>query len=1222
MICAECQSDNEPGSKFCRQCGGKLDVPCAQCGKANQPGGKFCNECGYDLRKPEAPQKIDYQQPQSYTPKHLAEKILTTRSAIEGERKIVTVMFADVAGFTSLSEKLDPEDVHGIMDGCFKILMDEIHRYEGTINQFTGDGVMALFGAPIAHEDHAQRACYAALAIQHALIPYGEKLKKDHGIEFKMRIGLNSGSVVVGAIGDDLRMDYTAQGDTANLAARMESTAQPGTVLVAEATYRLVKDSFEFEPQGQIPVKGKEKPVSVYRLKDKAFKARARSEREVYSEMVGRDQELDRLELQILKAVNGEGSVVNVVGEAGIGKSRLMAELKKREVVKRVMLLEGRAISMGKNLSFYPVIALLKNWAHIREDDGEAAAMNKLQESIRRVSVEVADEIFPFVATLMGMKLSGKHAERVKGIEGEALEKLIFKNVRELLIRATELIPIVIVIEDLHWADTSSLILIDALYQLSRSQKVVFINVFRPGYWDNTEKTPANLKERMADLSLVELVLQPLDSQSSETLINNMLNIKGLHHGIKTRIIERAGGNPFFIEEVVRGLIDEGAVVVKDGGFEVTDKINSVVIPPTINDVLMARIDRLDEESRNVIKVASVIGRSFFYRILADVISRVEGLDDKLEYLKQIQLIRERMQINELEYLFKHALAQEAAYESTLLQQRKQLHLKVAQSIERLFSERLHEFYGILAMHYSRADNLEKAEEYMVKAGEEALRSSASSEALNFFQKGLELYIQKHEGAADPEKLASFEKSIGVAYFNRAQFGVGQPYIDNVFSRWGGQLPKNQVSIMFNLVYDLLIILLRLYLPFKNSGRVPDKRVNEFFDLALMKDQALLFANPIRAFTETIGEYRQSYKYDLSKLGTAAVFHLTASGLVSSGGWHRIAELMLDRAKWLIDEKRIQDVVCYRFVNNCHQYCSGNWNEILEYDEPLFEAGAKNGLFYFTGGFCWFLGLLKASQGKFSEARELVGKLFLLHERYQYGVASRFLASTELLVICRKLAPAHTEARKATSESVERGSNSTELTAVGWNAVIQVLMDDIVAAKNYLTRAEQIKGKQAFWSPWWIRSTLLARFMFDLHHLEIAIRSNSRSLISQYTKAAFKSGKEVVNNSAKIAAHRPESFRFMGLYYWLVGKQRKALKCWERAIHEGERLGARPDLARTYMEVGKRLLEPHSRFKELNGISAREYLDKAEKLFRKMDLQWDLEQLEQIRMGHKEQRTL
>ena len=441
----------------------------------------------------------------------------------------------------------------------------------------------------------------------------------------------------------------------------------------------------------------------------------------------------------------------------------------------------------------------------------------------------------------MGMKLSGKHAERIKGIEGEALEKLIFKNVRELLIRSTEIIPVVIVIEDLHWADTSSLILIDALYRLARTQKVVFINVFRPGYWDNAEKTPVSLKDRMTDLSLVELVLQPLDSQSSETLINNMLNIKGLHHGVKAQIIERAGGNPFFIEEVVRALIDEGAVVVKDGGFEVTDKIHSVVIPPTINDVLMARIDRLDEESRNIVKVASVIGRSFFYRILADVISRVDSLDDKLAYLKQIQLIRERMQMNELEYLFKHALAQEAAYESTLLQQRKQLHLKVAESIERLFSERLHEFYGILAMHYSRADNLEKAEEYIVKAGEEALRSSASSEAITYFLQALQFYTGKQGQTADPEKLAGFEKNLALAYHSRGQFREAVQYFDKVFVRWGRRAPGNRVSRMVKFAMDFLIILLRLYLPWTGRKKIADKRVNEFFDLAKLSSGTWCF---------------------------------------------------------------------------------------------------------------------------------------------------------------------------------------------------------------------------------------------------------------------------------------------------------------------------------------------------------------------------------------------
>ena len=403
-------------------------MKCPKCGHDNREKAKFCDQCGHDLTPSERSTAIDYRRPHSYTPRHLAEKILTRKSAIEGERKLVTVMFADVAGFTPMSEKLDPEQVHEVMDGCFRILLDEIHKCEGTVNEFTGDGVMALFGAPIAHEDHAQRACYAALAVQHAMVPYGEKISRDCGIDFKMRIGLNSGPVVVGAIGDDLRMDYTAQGDTVNLAARMESNAQPGTVLVSEQTYRLAGESFQFDSLGKIQVKGKDKPVEAYRLKDEAYKARSRSEREIYSEMVGRDQELARLELQILKAVNGEGSVVNVIGEAGIGKSRLLAELKKRDVVKRVSFLEGRAISMGRNLSFHPVIDLFKNWALIREDDPESAALSKLETAVRRVSSEEADEILPFVATMMGMKLSGKHADRIKDVAGESLEKLIFKK--------------------------------------------------------------------------------------------------------------------------------------------------------------------------------------------------------------------------------------------------------------------------------------------------------------------------------------------------------------------------------------------------------------------------------------------------------------------------------------------------------------------------------------------------------------------------------------------------------------------------------------------------------------------------------------------------------------------------------------------------------------------------------------------------------------------------
>ena len=705
-------------------------MKCHKCQRDNPEDARFCNWCAHPLKPPEQALSIDFNKPHSYTPKFLADKILTTRSAMEGERKRVTVLFADVAGFTSMSEKLDPEQVHQIMDGCFKILMDEIHNHQGTINQFTGDGVMALFGAPVAIENHAQNACQAALSIQGAIKKYSKELKTKFGLDFKMRIGLNSGPVIVGSIGDDLRMDYTAIGDTTNLAARMESMAAPGTVLVSLNTYKRVGQFLKFEPLGKVTVKGKEEPLDTYKLVGKIERPGSGLERQIFSEMVGRDDDLNKLELQVNKAASGEGSIVNVIGEAGIGKSRLIAELRNSSVMKRVTLLEGRAISIGRNLSFHPIINLLKHWAQINDKDTSVSALGKLETAIRSICPEDSNEIFPFVSTLMGMKLSGRHAERVNGIEGEALEKLIFKNMRDLLIKSTELTPLVVVIEDLHWADTSSIELLESLFRLAETRRIIFINVFRPNHPETGGRIIESIKEKLP-VYYVEINLQPLNEQMSETLINNTLNIKGIQHAMVDQIILRAGGNPFFIEEVVRSLIDEGAVVKANGEFKVTEKIEKIVIPHTINDVLMARIDRLDEETRDLVKVASVIGRSFFYRILTEVAKAVDGIDDRLSYLKQIELIREQQRMEELEYLFKHALAQEAAYDSILFQKRKDLHLQVARSIEKVFDERLHEFYGMLALHYIKGEDDQKEAYYLIKGGEETMKASALSGAVN-----------------------------------------------------------------------------------------------------------------------------------------------------------------------------------------------------------------------------------------------------------------------------------------------------------------------------------------------------------------------------------------------------------------------------------------------------------------------------------------------------------
>ncbi len=527
--------------------------------------------------------------------------------------------------------------------------------------------------------------------------------------------------------------------------------------------------------------------------------------------------------------------------------------------------------------------------------------------------------------------------------------------------------------------------------------------------------------------------------------------------------------------------------------------------------------------------------------------------------------------------------------------------------------ERLHEFYGMLAWHYSKADNLEKAEEYMVKAGEEALRSSASSEALNYFQQALQLYIEKYGEAADPEKLAAFEKNIGLAYFNKVQFKNALPHFDKVLLRWRRRPPTNKVGVVAKLAYDLAITLLRLYLPSISPKRIPDSRINQFFELAVMKDIALNQTNPRRCFTETIGDLRESLKYDLTKLDIAAVLHLTAGAVYSAAGFYRIAQKVLHDGGKLVDDNKIQDLVVLHAMTTVRNYYVGKWIEIPEYDKSLFDTAAKGGVFWYVAVYAYMQGAVKAYKGRFSKARESFEDLVQLEEKYHYGGVGRRMLATDMTVVGRSLSQAQVDANNLLSFSIERGLEVNELQALGWKAVTLVLMKDISGAKGFLTRAEHIRRKQDFAPPGFLCNALLAQFMLDLHLLEDAIGGDSRSSISEYSRAALKSGKAAVKNSAKFAAHRTWNYRLMGEYYWLLGKQRKALKWWNKSIKEGERLGARPDLSRTYMEVGKRLLELHSKYKELNGVAAKEYLEKAETMFREMDLEWDIEELEKIR---------
>jgi class 3 adenylate cyclase/tetratricopeptide (TPR) repeat protein len=1198
-------------------------MKCPKCQFENPAGAKFCIECGYhiilSLQPPPAGLSYDekLEKIQRYLPTGLAEKILTQKDKIEGERRQVTVLFCDMEGFAIMVRKLGSEQSYSLMDQIYEILIHKVHEFEGTVNEMTGDGIMALFGAPIALEDAPQRALSSALAIHREMAEFSALHPKIGPI--RMRIGVHTGPVVVGTLGNDLRVEFKAVGDTVNLASRMEQLAEAGSTYVTEDTFRLTQGLFHFEHKGKRSVKGKKNAIPVYKVlssKEDLYRPRLGSERRIYSKLVGRDQELNRLELQVMKAINGVGSIINIIGEAGIGKSRLVAELKKREALRRVALFEGRAISIGKNLSFHPIIDLLKQWAQIREDDGEAMALGKLETAVRSICSEKTGEVLPFVATLMGMKLSGRYAERVKGIEGEALEKLILKNIRELLIRATEITPLVIIVEDLQWADMSSIELMESLLRLAETNRILFVNVFRPGYRETGDRIAETVKKKLPVYSL-EIVLEPLNEKMSEALISNMLNISGLHHAVIEKVTQRAGGNPFFIEEVVRSLIDEGAIDLKNGAFQVTEKIDRVVIPNSISDVLMARVDRLDEKTRNLVKVASVIGRTFFYKVLSEAADTVEDIDSRLSYLKEIQLFRERSRMDEVEYLFKHALAQETTYESILPRKRMELHLKVAASIEKVFSERLYEFFGMLAYHYSRAENLEKAEEYLIKAGEEALKSSASNEALYYYREAFNLYRNKYGDNADPEKVAMFEKNIAIALYNRGQYVQAVEYFDKALNHYWGKLPKNVFSTIYHTISASMHLLLSLYFPSVKFRKIPTARETETVDLFHKKCKALSVTDPKRFFFEFLYMFKRVTDFNLNRFDLGRAIFMDASALFSFSGFSfKLSRKILDSARDFIRKDDIKLRMNHDFLETIHNNFYGDWKAIKDYDDDLVNKNLSIGQIWDASQNLYWHGLVHIYNGSLDKAQFIIDRLNEIIEVYKndFSLVLKYELDTNLLLERRDLQNALLAIEKAIELAQKAGFSIYLFDMYSYKVWIHILMGDIEKANKFLDIANEIRASVNA-VPIELSNFCRSQLEFNLYRLKESKRYGNGSVSFKYRKEALRSSKMLLKVSKKAAQHRVEAHKLRGVYYWMINNQKKALKWWHKAVKEGERLSANLELSRTYFEIGRRLLEAESQHKMLNEIRAETYLEKAKVMFKEMDLQWDLEELERVARG-------
>ena len=618
------------------------------------------------------------------------------------------------------------------MEGCLRHLMDAIHKYEGTVNQFTGDGLMALFGAPLAHEDHAQRACYAALAMQKDLAEYGEKVKKDYGQEFRLRIGLNSGPVVVGSIGDDLHMDYTAIGDTINLASRMESLAKPGSLFVSRNTYKLAKNFFQFEPLGKFPIKGKEEPQEAYELL-RPTEVKTRIESAMVSgltKFVGRKKEMESLQEILEKARSGSGQVIGIVGEAGVGKSRLILEMRKMFPQEEYLYFEGRCLHYGGSIAFLPLLDILRSYFEIKEGDPEYLIKRKMKEKILALDEKL--DILPPFQELLSLKVDD---EAYLKLEPKQKRERIFESIRDLFMRESQNKPLVLVIEDLHWIDKTSEEFLDYLIGWLANTPILLILLYRPEYTNRWGSKSCYNK-----LGLDQLPLKP-----SAELVQSILGEGEIVPELKNLILGKAAGNPLFMEELTHTLIENGSIQRTGDQFVLSKKASDIQVPDTIQGIIAARMDRLEESLKRIMQVASVIGREFAFRILQAILDMKEELKSQLLNLQGLEFIYEKRLFPELEYIFKHTLTQEVAYNSLLLKRRKEIHEKTGKAIESLYPNRLEEFYEMLAYHYSRSDNLDKACHYLKLSGNKSTRNNSLWEAYRFHQEALSILNQMPE---------------------------------------------------------------------------------------------------------------------------------------------------------------------------------------------------------------------------------------------------------------------------------------------------------------------------------------------------------------------------------------------------------------------------------------------------------------------------------------------
>jgi class 3 adenylate cyclase/predicted ATPase/ribosomal protein L40E len=767
MLCLKCNYDNPADALFCMKCGTKVENRCSSCNSVNPADARFCRKCGRALGAG-APASSPSPAASAKAPRVELTHELQTGESLEGERKTVTALFADIKGSTELMRDLDPEEARAIVDPVLQLMMAAVHRYGGYVAQSTGDGIFALFGAPIAHEDHPQRALHAALAMQEELRRYADRLRADGKTPVEARVGVNTGEVVVRTIETGGHTEYTPVGHVTNLAAQMQTAAPAGSIAASEATQRLCEGYFEFRALGPTAVKGLDAPVEVYEVvRAGPLKTHFQlAARRGLTKFVGREREMAAMAGALEQASAGHGQIVAAVGEAGAGKSRLMYEFK-ATIPDGCKVLEAYSVSHGKASAWLPVLELLRGYFGFQDADHPATRREKVRATLAALD-QALSEVLPYLLGLLGIH---EGPDPLAQMDRQIRRRRTLEAIKRIILRESLEHAQVVIFEDLHWIDSETQALLDILADSGAGARLLLLVNYRPDY----------RHEWSGRGHYLQLRLDPLGGEQGAAMLAALLGGGVELEALKRLIIERTEGNPFFIEEMVQALFDEGALV-RNGAVKVARSLSQLRLPPTVQGILASRIDRLSAEQKELLQTLAVIGRESPLGLIREVASKAEAqLERMLADLRAAEFIYEQPALTDAEYIFKHALTQEVAYNSLLIGRRKLLHERAGHALESMFAEQLDDHVGELAHHYSHSDNVAKAVEYLGRAGRQALQRSAHTAAIGNLMKAIDLLPRLPDGPERIQRELQLQLVLGPAL--SAIKGWSAPEVERAYFR-------------------------------------------------------------------------------------------------------------------------------------------------------------------------------------------------------------------------------------------------------------------------------------------------------------------------------------------------------------------------------------------------------------------------------------------------------